>query len=491
MAPPRVHAVRPIEMQMVRNSLGKKDDSLQMRMDIIRSLVNRGVDINNKNDDGETPLLLAVRKARLEDDERPKVSQVFFTLKNFSGTYDGIDADLTPFLPFFRLLLDLGADPSLRDAKERTPLFYATVELFPLLLQHGAALEDRDQDGLTPFLYAKTKAALALLKLGADPRALDSLKRNRWHYLEINLWEELAQKLSELRVNINQQDLEGRTPLLLCCQKEYIKQVNFPLIKFLVEHGADLALADKAGQTPLLAAARGNNLELMEWFLEKGAPVNVRDRYRNALLHFSRHNKIQVELLLRYKADLNIQDNGGNTILHFLAEGGDPENLELLSLCIKNGAAVNQRNSRGETPLAKAFNHMDLSKMKLLLENGADPNVLSPSNEHSRPCRTARPKRCPFAIASLRRPIQSLLVRPPPAGAPDRLRFSRHRPFVYLSFQPEQAVAFHQEAIVVFPCSRRVRGNNGFGVFDGRYFFRRRGKAIWFCSWPCRPCSPC
>ena len=65
----------------------------------------------------------------------------------------------------------------------------------------------------------KTKAALALLKLGADPRATDNRKRNRWHYLHVHLWEELAQKLLELRVNSNQRDIEGRTPLLLCCQE--------------------------------------------------------------------------------------------------------------------------------------------------------------------------------------------------------------------------------------------------------------------------------
>jgi ankyrin repeat protein len=378
---PRVHAVKPIEMHIVRGSSGTMNNSLQMRMDIIRRLVGRGADINRTNGRGETPLILAVRKARLEDDERPEVSQVFFTAKNFGGIYKGIDPDLTPFLPFFRLLLNLGADPRLRDARERTPIFYATEELFPLLLQHGAALEDRDKDGLTPFLYAKTKTALALLSLGSDPQAMDSLKRNRWHYMDVNLWEELAKKLSELRVNINQQDKDGRTPLLICCQKEYLQQVNLLQIKFLLEHGADISLADNLGQTPLLAATRGNNLNLMEWFLGKGAPVNVCDRYGNSPLLISRFSKIKVELLLRYKADPNIQNNSGNTILHLLADGGHPEALDLLSLCIKNGAAVNHRNNEGATPLLKAFNHVDLKIMKLLLENGADPNILVADNK--------------------------------------------------------------------------------------------------------------
>jgi ankyrin repeat protein len=380
-ASPRVHSVKPIEMHMVRGPSGTMNNSLQLRMDIIRSLVNHGVDINKKNDNAESPLLLAVRKARLEDDERPEVSQVFFTVKNFGGIYNGIDSDLTPFLPFFRLLLNLGADPRLRDAKERTPIFYATVELFPLLLQHGAVLEDRDKEGLTPFLYAKTKAALALLGLGADPHVTDNRKRNRWHYLDINLWEELAQKLSELRVNINQQDLDGRTPLLICCQKGYVQQVNYLQVKFLVEHGADLSLADKYGLTALLDATRENNLKLMEWLLQHGAPVNARDWSGETPLYCSRFMKAKAELLLRYKADPSIPTNDGNNVLHDLVHRSNREALELLSLFIKHGAAVNQRNSKGETPLFQASYSLNLKAMKLLLENGADPNVILPSNE--------------------------------------------------------------------------------------------------------------
>ncbi|MCJ7525875.1 MAG: ankyrin repeat domain-containing protein [Candidatus Aminicenantes bacterium] len=373
---PRAMAVRKISVQVPLSRSGTMNNSLPMRMGIIRRLVGRGVDLNKKNNRGETPLLLAVRKARLEEDLLPQVSKVFFSAKNYSGNYHGIEPDLTLFLPFFNFLLNLGADPRLGDGAQRTPVFYATAELFPLLLQHGAALEDRDQEGLTPFLYAKTKAALALLRLGADPQVTDNLKRNRWHYLQVNLWEELAQKLIELGVNINQQDLEGRTPLLLCCHERDGRRA-----KYLAEHGADLSLADNNGQTPLLAATRESNLGLMEWLLQKGAPMNVRDRSGISPLLFSQYNKTKIELLLRYKADPNIQDNNGNTILHLLADSGNPEALELLLLCLRNGASVNQRNRMGETPLIKAFNHVDLSKLKLLMENGADPNVLTARNE--------------------------------------------------------------------------------------------------------------
>ncbi|MCX6557462.1 MAG: ankyrin repeat domain-containing protein [Candidatus Aminicenantes bacterium] len=362
-AHPRVNAVRPIEMQMVQNSPGKKDDPLQMRMDIVRSLVGHGVDINQTNDRGETPLKLAVYMAKSD-------SQAFSHLKRFPDGWLGLEVDPALVLRFVRFLLDLGANPRLCDAKGKTPLFDATGALIPLLLKHGAVLEDRDQNGMTLFLAADPKKALALLKLGADPQATDNRKRNRWHYLDFVDWEELAQKLIELRVNINQRDLDGQTPLLLNCGTEKIK-----LALFLLEHGADPVLASNYGDTPLHKAASASNLELMEWLLRHGAAVNVRNRSGQTPLHYAYYNEKSAELLLRYKADPNIPDIAGNTILHILIENGGKKNHELLSFFIHHGASLYQKDGSGETPLGKALYKEDFMAMKVLLENGADPNV--------------------------------------------------------------------------------------------------------------------
>jgi ankyrin repeat protein len=361
-AHPLVTAVRPIKMQMVRNSPGKKDDSLQLRMDIVRSLVRHGVDINQTNDRGETPLKLAVHMAKSD-------SQAFSHLKLTDG-WSGLEADPAMALRFVRFLLDLRANPRLPDAKGQAPLFEATGELLPLLLKHGASLEDRNKDGMTPFLAADPKRALTLLKLGADPRATDNRKRNRWHYLDFTDWEGLAQKLYELRVNINQRDKEGQTPLLLNCGTK-----KFKLALFLLEHGADPVLADKDGDTPLHNAASAGNLELMEWLLRHGAAVNARNRSGETPLYYACHNEKSAELLLRYKADPNIPDNMRSTILHLLVESEYPQSMESLAFFVRNGAVLNQKNGQGETPLDKALYKENIKAIKVLLENGADPNV--------------------------------------------------------------------------------------------------------------------
>ncbi len=470
LATPRVISVRPIKMQMFEKSPGKKNSSLQKRMDIIRSLVGHGVDINEINERGETPIKLAVYMAK-------STSMAFSSLKQFPGGWTGLDtANPESVLRFTRLLLNLGANPNIGDAKGQTPIFDATGELIPLLLKYGVDLENRDQNGMTPFLAADPKKALALLKLGADPQATDNRKRNRWHYLDFADWEELAQKLSELRVNINQRDKKGQTPLLFCCQKGNIKQV-----KFLAENGADPALADNDGDTLPHHAAAAGNLELLEWLLRNGASVNARNLNGQTPLYYARNNEKSAELLLRYKADPNIPDYRGNSILHRLVENGNPRKRELLSFFIRHGVSLDQKNGNGETPLSRSFYLEDIETMKVLLENGADPNISGP-----------RGWSLLDRAEMHKRPDSFLLLRKHGARR-QRSWWDRYKkelltglaflgiiPLFTFLFSLYKLSPFTRETLVVFPCSRRVRAIDGYWVFCGGIFFRRRGRFFGF-----------
>jgi ankyrin repeat protein len=355
---PMAVSSRPIGINPLKN---KAVNDLDKRMALIRWLSGHGVPINSRNAKGETPLHLAVQ---------PQVhwEVIPITIETVSG-WSGPAPDPLQIKRFCKFFLDLGANPRLRDATGRTPIFYAPVELYSFL-QHGEDLEGRDQNGMTPFLAADAEGALALLKLGADAQATDSRKRNRWHYLFSDGWEELAQKLIERRVDINQRDMEGRSPLLSYCQKEKFRQAIF-----LIEHGANTALADNNGQTALYGATMGHNLELMELLLKKDMPVNSRDHFGKTPIFYSRYNKQSAQLLLRYKASPNIPDFKGNNVLHGLADDSQDFAMELFSLFIYSGAFVNQKNNLGETPLVIAYRGSNIKAMKMLLENGADPNI--------------------------------------------------------------------------------------------------------------------
>jgi len=67
------------------------------------------------------------------------------------------------------------------------------------------------------------------------------------------------------------------------------------------------------------------------------------------------------------------------------------QNLDLVPELIRHGADVNAASQNGWTPLMLAILHDAQSLAKLLLDNGADPNLTTASEEN--PCRS------PLAVA--------------------------------------------------------------------------------------------
>lgn len=126
--------------------------------DIIPALVDAGADLEARNEDGLTPLLLAA-------DER---------------------ADQT-----VALLLKLGADINAQSTAEKyTALHYAAhnsdTDTLKLLVKAGAKLDIKDAKGLTPLHHAAIEAdddhVEYLLGKGADVLAKDNMGRTAsWH----------------------------------------------------------------------------------------------------------------------------------------------------------------------------------------------------------------------------------------------------------------------------------------------------------------------
>ena len=98
---------------------------------IVESLVDRGAEVNRRNEDGVTPLMLAVIHAIDEDEERRE--RQFGTVLN---------------------LLTRGADPNLRDPDGSTALHVACAaahqQMVSFLIVHGADADMATDGGLTP-----------------------------------------------------------------------------------------------------------------------------------------------------------------------------------------------------------------------------------------------------------------------------------------------------------------------------------------------------
>ena len=123
---------------------------------------------------------------------------------------------------------------------------------------------------------------------------------------------------------------------------EEIRKGNLQGIKLLTEVEPQLVNAtDSRGSTPLILASYYNFLEITDFLIEKGVPIDEKDGTGNTAL-------------------MGVCFKGFTTIAKKL---------------IEHGANVNERNTMGATPLiyAVTFNKPEIAKM--LLDKGADRSV--------------------------------------------------------------------------------------------------------------------
>jgi ankyrin repeat protein len=149
---------------------------------------------------------------------------------------------------------------------------------------------------------------------------------------------------------------------------------NIPMAKsYLREHPEWVNAKDEDGRTPLheAVAPSGNSIRYIEPSQEE---VDGEVKSVIAL----RPQPESAKLLIEEGANVNAKDKRGETPLHEATKFG---RLELAELIIKNGANVNVRNRDGETSLyySTAYTYLENDPenryekiAKLLVDNGAD-----------------------------------------------------------------------------------------------------------------------
>ena len=208
--------------------------------EIVRILVEKGVDVNTTDADGITLLLWAINQDYFRGDD----------------------------LGLVNYLLQKNADPNKQDRFENAPLKAAVMKNVPSLIQamiQGGAVVDIPMDESKTFLllwaikqgYYDGKdfgAVGALINGGANVLQGNTLGETPLSVAMGKNQPDLVHKLVEFGANPNSTDDSNSNVILWALQKGHYKGDNFGLVGYLLERGANPSRENNAGMSALTYA---------------------------------------------------------------------------------------------------------------------------------------------------------------------------------------------------------------------------------------------
>ncbi len=216
-----------------------------------------------------------------------------------------------------------------------------------------------------------------LLANGADVGAKNGGGQTPLHAAAASGHKSMVELLLNHQASVQAVDDDGDTPLHLAAEHGYRS-----VVEALLAHSAEVNAQNKYGSTPLLMASAHGFKSVVDLLLAHGADINATTTFIQSQTHnvsgtslciaATRGDQPLVELLLSKGAQVNAEDKDGRTPLSLAAQNqSEPVVKHLLA------AHANPNASRLDLPLAEAAFAGDITTLKLLLANGADPNTNS------------------------------------------------------------------------------------------------------------------
>jgi ankyrin repeat protein len=279
-------------------------------IDMVEALIQAGANIQDVDEDGEPPLLHALR-SRSES--------------------------------IIQRLLDSGASPNVTSRNGTSAILLAAQNGIPwmvqMLLSQNASLAPRSSDGLDPLMAACQDGS-----------------------------EEIVDMLIAAGMKADRVDKSGANALIYAVQSG-----TRILIEKILGLNPDINVFDASGQTALHWAARRTTLVSLSMFqplLASGANPASRDFEFNTPLHYAANSgsNSKVTLLLGQNVKVNAQNKRGETPLHLAIKASSPE---LITTLVNAGANPNIKDATGETPLTLALKKREWESAMVLINKGA------------------------------------------------------------------------------------------------------------------------
>lgn len=332
--------------------------------DALRVLVKHGADVNAKEGwQGQTALMWAASENN---------AAAVKTLVELGADVD-MRSKLLSF-PEFKFETS-GMAVTILPRGSWTPLMYAArdgaIDAASALVDAKADLNLQDPDGTTALMLAIINAhfdtAAVLLEEGADPNVTDSTGTGAlYSAVDMHTMPPMLSRPSPKLVD--KLDAADIVKLLLARGANPNARLKRPIIGRHHTPTGDATLGE--GTTPLVRAAKSNDLVLMRMLLDGGADptLTLKDRTTVAMIAAAggavvgayaigipvteKSSLEAIKLCVEHAVDINAFNTNGQTALHSAVARGA---TTIVTYLAENGAKLDMKDKQGRTPLDVAL----------------------------------------------------------------------------------------------------------------------------------------
>lgn len=376
----------------MRNDKGETPLHIAVRKakpNLVAMLLHFGAETDSRNNIRQTPLVIAVinESEQTAEESGQIVKLLVATGADVNITYEGqehllFSAIRKRNIKIITELLNNGANVEVRQTDTNmTPLIFSAIENlepeFEHLLESGCEINVRDDNFTTPLDYVirnkNFNLVEKLLVKGLQGYSQADIASAISDMFNVDLVQTVDLILNN-KFDINMRLEYGKTPL------HYVSN-NGQLVEILMNNGADIELTDIFGMTPLLTAMKNHMLTKededkdvtgIEALIKRGASVIIKDDEGKNLLHYAVTSRDFVDIVLSKGGDIEEKDNYGRSPIFSAVDRDDVSALELV---LKLGANVDVQDSYGKTPLHYSARSGNPALVNILLSSGANTEL--------------------------------------------------------------------------------------------------------------------
>lgn len=368
---------------------GSKRTSLHLcvpesHIELAKYLLSQGADVNAYHGSNRPALLLAVEHSSVPFIKLLISWGAILNIRTGDKKLSALHIAAGCGIPeVIKILLDDGLDVNDLDADGNTPLMKCVAGATPveevarILLDRGAHPSHANTAGLTPFVRSGSTGTPAIIRLLAARGAITNAKLDdgytALHIASVAGKADLIEAIVEVdRSLLNQVDNIGWSPLHQAVLGKHALAVDK-----LISLGANLTARLPDGRTPLMVAAKNGCVEQIEQLAKAGVPLEAKSNVENTAVHYAANegqNRCLSELI-RLGARIGVYEENGHTPLTLAAMSGFIETMKIILEKGEYNTNINTPTKTNHSALYCASQHGQVSAVKWLLNNGADPDL--------------------------------------------------------------------------------------------------------------------